>query len=85
MNGKINTTLMVKSSSGDRVRKNELLRLLHVLDPRYYTRGIPGGATKIMASRPEKRCSRTRESQLTRALLRRYFALGFAQDGNAAY
>jgi hypothetical protein len=85
MKNKINTTLAVNGSSADRVRKNELLRLLHVLDPRYYTRGIPGGATRIMASRPEKRGYRTRESQLTRALLRRYFALGFAQGGNAAY
>lgn len=84
MNGKTKTTLVV-TAAGDRVKKNELLRLLHVLDPRYYTRGIPGGAKKIMAARPEKRFYRTRESQQTHALLRRYFALGFAQGGNAAY
>jgi len=84
MNAKTNATLIV-TATGDRVKKNELLRLLHVLDPRYYTRGIPGGDRKIMAARPEKRFHRTREGQLTRALLRRYFAVGFAQGGNAAY
>jgi len=79
-----NATLVV-TALGDRVKKNELLRLLHVLDPRYYTRGIPGGAKKIMAAKPEKRCYRTRASRQTLALLPRYFALGFAQNGNAAY
>jgi hypothetical protein len=84
MNEKNKNTLIV-TASGDRIRKNELLRILHVLDPRYYTRGIPGGARKIMAAKPEKRFHRTLEGQQTRALLRRYFALGFAQGGCAAY
>lgn len=81
----LNAEILNKAALGDRIRKNDLLRVLHVLDPRYYTRGIPGGKRKILAARPEKRFHRTPEGQLTRALLRRYFAVGFAQGGNAAY
>jgi len=67
-----------KTVCNDRIRKNDLLRVLHVLDPRYYTRGIPGAAGLITAPAAEKRSSRTRQSRITRDLLRRHFALRFA-------
>ena len=67
-----------RTAFNDRIRRIDLLRLLHVLDPRYYTRGIPGTAGLIIAPATEKRFSRTRQSRITRDLLRRHFALRFA-------
>jgi hypothetical protein len=67
-----------KTAFNDRIRKNDLLRMLHVLDPRYYTRGIPGTTGPITAPAAEKRSSHTRQSRITRDLLRRHFALRFA-------
>ena len=67
-----------KTAFNDRIRKNDLLRVLHILDPRYYTRGIPGSFGKILAPETEKRSSHTRQSRITRDLLRRHFALRFA-------
>jgi len=85
MNEPLEPEALIDIVLNEKMKKSDLLRLLHVLDPRYYTRGIPDGARRIRATGKERLSCGTRQARLTRDLLRRHFALHFAQSrGNSA-
>mgnify|MGYP001591382897 CR=1 FL=1 len=64
-----------KNASEEKIKKEELLRLMRVLDVNSCPRRVIRGSGKVTRTVPRKLASGTRLSQATLGLLRQYFAV----------
>ncbi len=84
MNEQLEYKALINIFASGKIKKSELLRMLRLLDPRYYSNGIPDGSRRIRATGCERMSYNTRQARNTRDLLRRHFAVHFAQSPGKA-
>jgi hypothetical protein len=79
MNNTLEIKDITKYALKGKITRGELLRLFKALDPQHDSPEAGGGSGKIPPSGPGKISRITRQSRITRDLLRRHFVLRIAQ------